>query len=74
MQFNGDICIREVALPAGVHGAIMESPDGIANIYINQRDPEEEKRKTLRHELRHYVLGHIGSGKRLSVIESEAEK
>lgn len=74
MTFDGRVVIREVQLPPGVHGAIMEDPDGIANIYINELDPEEEKRKTLRHEMRHFTLGHLGSGRPLRLMEAEAER
>ena len=74
MTFNGDIVIRVVSLPNGIHGSIREDPDGIANIYINADDSQEEKMKTLYHELRHYKLRHIGSGKPVSVMEHEADK
>lgn len=73
-SFDGYVVIREVPLPPGVHGAIRLDPDGIANIYINSRDPEEERRKTLRHEIKHYELKHIGSGKPLSMMEAEADE
>ena len=73
MIFDGYVVIREVDLPPGVHGAIREDPDGIANIYINAADPDEEKRKTLKHEMRHYKLKHIGSGKTLRLMEDEAD-
>lgn len=72
MQYHGEIIIREVLLPHGVHGVLREDPEGNANIYINQRDSYEERRKTLAHELRHYHLGHIGSGKPIQQIEKEA--
>lgn len=72
MIFNGDIVIREVPLPLGVHGAIMEDPDGIANIYINAEDSQEEKFKTLCHELKHYKLHHVGSEKPVHIMEDEA--
>ena len=74
MIFDGDIVIREVVLPPGVHGAIREDPDGIANIYINALDPEEERQKTLKHEMKHYKLKHLNSKKPLRVIEAEAEE
>ncbi len=72
MMFNGDIVVREVTLPPGVHGAVREDPDGIVNVYINDQDCREEKLKTLRHELRHYELHHIGSGKTVRAMETEA--
>lgn len=51
--------VREVPLPPGVHGIVREDPDGLANIYINAADPEEEKMKTLEHELLHVRLDHL---------------
>lgn len=72
-MYIGEIIIREVSLPRGVHGALREDPEGNANIYINQHDPIEEKRKTVDHELRHYRLRHIGSGKSIRQVEREAD-
>ena len=74
MNFDGYVVIREVYLPPGVHGAIREDPDGIANIYLNESDPEEAKRRTLDHELEHYKKGHIGSDKPVELMEEEADK
>lgn len=71
---NEDVIVREVLLPPGVHGVIREDPDGLANIYINVADPEEEKKRTLRHELRHYRLRHLGSGLTLRHMESDADR
>ena len=68
-----DYIVRETPLPPGIHGMIKESPDGYANIYLNQADSEEEKRKTLRHELKHYRLGHLTFKKPVAEMEAEAE-
>ena len=38
-----------------------------------QPDPEEEKLKTLRHELRHYRLGHLRFEKSIAEMEAEAD-
>ncbi len=73
MSFDGDVVVREVDLPPGVHGMIQEDPDGVANIYINLHDSWEERQKTLRHEMAHYRLGHLGSGKPVALMEEEAE-
>lgn len=73
MQYRGEIIIREIPLPHGVHGVLREDPEGNANIYVNQCDSFEERRKTVDHELRHYRLSHIGSGKPVRQIEKEAE-
>ncbi len=74
MIFDGDIVVREVSLPYGIHGSIRESPDGIVNIYINADDTQEEKLKTLLHELKHYKLHHIGSGKSARTMEKEVDE
>lgn len=74
MTFDGTIAIREVPLPVGVHGMIKESPDGIVNIYINAADTPEEKRKTLRHEMRHYSLGHLRFDRPVAQMEAEADE
>lgn len=74
MTFDGEVCVREVDLPPGVCGAIRESPDGVMNIYISSRLTFEEKRKTYRHEMRHFRLGHIGSLKLVRQMEKEANE
>ena len=73
MTFDGDVCVREVDLPPGVFGAIRESPDGVTNIYLNSRYTFEQRRLTYDHEMRHYKLKHIGSGKPVRQMEAEAE-
>ena len=74
MTFDGEVCVREVDLPPGVCGAIRESPDGVTNIYLSARLSYEEKRKTYRHEMRHYHLKHIGSRKSVQQMEAEADE
>lgn len=73
MRIDGDAIIREVPLPSGIHGMIKEDPDGYANIYLNGKDPEEKKKKTLEHELRHYRLGHLHLNEPLRQKENEAD-
>lgn len=55
------VIIRLVDLPTALHGAVRVDIDGIFNIYLNSRLSEHEKHKTLFHELRHIVQGHIGN-------------
>lgn len=73
MSFDGDVVIREVPLPPGVHGSIEEDPDGIANIYINEHDSYEERMRTLNHEMGHHRLGHLHSMESVEMMESEVE-
>lgn len=56
---GSDFVVREVPFPPGVHGAVKADPDGRANIYIRDKDPEEEKLRTFHHEMRHFLLGHL---------------
>lgn len=72
MTFDGYVVVREIVLPDGVHGMTKEDYDGIMNVYVNEADPDEEKEKTILHEMRHIKLGHFGSGRDVAEMESEA--
>lgn len=71
MSFDGEVVIREVDLPPGVHGMIQEDPDGVANIYINLHDSWEERQKTLKHEMDHIRFGHLCSELPVTMMEEE---
>ena len=55
----------------GVPGAIASNDDGTATIYINTLYCKERQNKALRHELRHFVLGHFDSDCSLTLEEKE---
>lgn len=56
----------------GVPGAIASNNDGTATIYINTLYCKERQNKALRHELRHFVLGHFDSDCSLTLEEKES--
>ena len=49
----------------------MLSPDGFASIYINDDLSPAEKRKTLKHELRHVERDDFYNGLPIDYIESD---
>lgn len=71
---EGVYCIiREVDLPPGVHGVVRIDGDGVANIYLSLRDSDEEKKKTIKHEVNHVRFGHVASGLDVREMEQEAQ-
>lgn len=54
-----DIITRYVKLPDTVHGFVCPDENGDYNIYINQNDPDERKRKAIIHERKHISYGCI---------------
>lgn len=51
---DGTYCVRVVDdMPKGVRGTTVIDEDGFANIYINARLGEIDRRRALAHELRH---------------------
>ena len=58
--------------PTGtIKGVTMIDPDGFASIYINVDLSPAEKRKTLKHELRHVERGDFYNGLPIDYIESD---
>lgn len=55
---NMDVVIREIPMIRKVHGFCALDEEGRGNIYLNSNDTPERRRKTLKHELIHYVYGH----------------
>jgi len=53
------IIVRLIDAPTGLKGFCRADPDGNENVYINGRLSEDERRKTLDHELLHVVMGHL---------------
>lgn len=43
----------------GIPGLIVSNSDGTANIYINTLYAVEKQNRAIRHELRHFVKGHL---------------
>lgn len=68
-----DIFIREIDLPPGCGGFILEDPDGDYNIYVRRGDPPDRQRETVRHEVEHALRGHLQRDRTLEECEAEAE-
>ncbi len=61
-----------IKFPTGdIYGATMLSPDGFANIYINDDLSPQQKRKTLKHELRHVERDDFYNNLPIEYIESD---
>ena len=61
-----------IKFPTGdIKGATMLSPDGFSSIYINVDLSPAEKRKTLKHELRHVERDDFYNGLPIDFIESD---
>ena len=54
-----EVIIREIELPSFVRGYTKLDAEGIYNIYINKDKSDEQKAKTLEHELKHIKNGDI---------------
>lgn len=63
------IFIREIPLPYGVRGFTTPDIDDNYNIYINEKLSDEQKRRTLDHEMEHIKNDDFYSCEDISVIE-----
>ena len=52
-MIDGDYIVRMVDFPGDIAGATRLSPDGFANIYINDWLSPQARRKAFDHEIRH---------------------
>lgn len=68
---QGDVIIRQIALPYTIKGVTLPNNDGTYSIYINTTIPQEQQEKALRHELTHVDKGHLHDP--YSVADNEAE-
>ena len=68
-----DVYYRVIDLPPGIHGFVMEDPDGNFNVYLNARDSQERRLHTAEHERAHILLGHLRDSRPVSELEREAE-
>lgn len=65
--------VREGPLPKHIRGATMDDEDGNHNIYIQEGMSEEQKLKTVIHEIEHNERGHLyDDTKSIAEIEFEA--
>ena len=74
MYCNGDYTIRIVDdLPDAADEMVMESPDGMGNIYIRGSLTFEEQREVCRHAIGHLALGHLHRHGSVDDFEKEAD-
>lgn len=69
-----EYCVRLVSLPIGVNGVTVLSPDGFANIYINDRLSYDEQQKAAAHELIHVQRDDFFNDLSTEQVEEYAEK
>lgn len=70
---SADYCVRLVPLPGDINGVVRLSPDGFANIYINDCLSREAQKKAVAHELRHIVNNDFYSDRSITEVENDAE-
>lgn len=56
-----ELFFREVPMPGGCRGFVVEDEEGDFNIYINKDLSDERKQKTAAHELEHIRRGDLSS-------------
>ena len=69
---DGDYIVRVVHLPGCIGGAVRLSPDGFANVYINDCLSPAEQRKVLKHELNHIARGDFDNCLSIEEVEADA--
>ena len=52
-----DVIVRLEDMPFGVRGVTVKDENGYYNVYINSRYPEDVRRETYRHEMKHILRG-----------------
>lgn len=65
-----ELFFREVPMPGGCRGFVVEDEEGDFNIYINKDLSEERKQKTAAHELEHIRRGDTRSELPANELES----
>ena len=72
---KNDYFVREAPLPDHIRGATMDDEDGNHNIYIKAGLSEEQRIRTLLHEVEHNEKGHLADDITSVIVkESEARK
>ena len=64
------IFIREIPLPYGVRGFTAPDIDNNYNVYINQKLSDDQKRRTLDHEMEHIKNEDCYSDEDIAFIEN----
>ena len=64
-----DVVVRVAKLPDSVKGFVTPSPDGVMNVYLNEKLTQEQQQETLTHELGHVERAEVGNGRPLEEVE-----
>lgn len=64
--------VHYIPLPEGIHGAVKPTAEGYI-IAINSALSEQERARTLEHELMHIMRNHFSDERPIREIEAEAE-
>lgn len=57
LYYNHGYMIRKKIFPVRkIHTMILRDEDDRANIYVEERDSEAQQRRSLKHEVIHYVM------------------
>jgi hypothetical protein len=68
---NADYFVRVIQFPKGVNrvGIVLLNEDGTYSVYLNSRASEAQKRKAMRHEMRHMANDDMFGDKDILQIE-----
>lgn len=69
IEIPNNVILKIVELPDSVHGVIAKLDAERFLIVLNANDSEEEQRKGLKHELRHYYNGDLEGTGNVNEIE-----
>lgn len=69
IEIPNNVILKTAELPDSVHGVIAKLDAERFLIVLNANDSEEEQRKGLKHELRHYYNGDLEGTGNVNEIE-----
>lgn len=74
MSDNQDInyFVHMVKLPPSCYGLVRENEDNTYAVLVNRNIPREKQQETVKHELEHIRLGHLGDDRK-TVAQKELE-
>lgn len=70
-MIEGEYIVRMVDFPGDIKGVTRLSPDGFANIYINDQLSPEARRKAFDHEANHVDNNDFYNEKPITEIEGD---
>lgn len=71
MISESDCRVYEIALPGTVKAFVHMGEDSFYSIYVNSLLSPEERKKAIRHELRHIARDDFSNGKTIREAESD---